>query len=1050
MKQNILISIIITFTVYILSGCNDELIINTTQVGEGEAIITASMEFDPMIPAIDNTRGSSGDALDKITSLHVIVYDSVSGEKLYNWKIDNFNTTYPKVDENNTEGNETGNESPIKVTFDFPERIPFGTYYIYAVANIPDLFDDPKVIETRDNLKGMLLTWDNKDISKNGQMIGYFTSANQANDEKIIINKNNESLHSWLRRVASKVTVAYDGSNLNDGVKIYPISASIKDIPAVCYLGNDYGVSDKRWLIAEGDEIKYIEGEYIPGDEAFFNKYTDDLIISNKSDIIGSDHSEKDESLFFFENMQGVHNDKDKRQQKKDENPNELKYNFKDGVELGTYIEVVAYYVSTNIEKPGEGIIKYRFMLGKDIKFDYNAQRNHHYKLTLKFNKFANDPDWHIVYENPVLTVTEPKIFNYQGKVFIPDHKWPNLGHEFTDINTVTVECYKKADNDIMMNDFEILYKDLSKGDSVFSSSCDWLEVVGDPMPGDYPYQRQVSFRVKEDALKPDASIDIDANLQNKGSKGTKDNPWNLADPNGVKDNIVCTANCYIVDSPGWYIIPLVYGNAIHNGTKNENSYTYTGAESGEHILTTFKNHLNKPITSPYIKENEGCNPRYAYYIWQDVNNLLQSRPYWESAPSEESPTYIPEAYNIPGIGSIGGIRFHITEDETILRQGNATIAISDEAPIVESENAILKKFELPKTIWSWHIWVTNFDGIEKEDEFIEVTAHDNNRKFKFMPVNLGWCSEPGVKIPYYKGRKCEVKFVSGKEHRTIIIEKKSHIAFTRGNNPYYQWGRKDPFIGAEYQSKDEAGNIISKNKTRYDYIGWDHNETILRFYDDDTKDADGNPVKNNGLFPNEERKTTREILNLLIQYPDVWQNPPRKPGINGNPYASDNLTYSNLWEGRPGTSYDADILKTVYDPCPVGYQISHYNAFTGFTTTGDNTTYSPEWYDVRPENISDYNVKEGLYEFYTNPDKYQSIIFPLTGYRDWDAQALTYHFSNIGYIWAAGNVKNDDNNSYNFEFSRYDNNGYVRPKNYFYPCDGFPVRPCYNGAHGL
>ncbi len=153
-----------------------------------------------------------------------------------------------------------------------------------------------------------------------------------------------------------------------------------------------------------------------------------------------------------------------------------------------------------------------------------------------------------------------------------------------------------------------------------------------------------------------------------------------------------------------------------------------------------------------------------------------------------------------------------------------------------------------------------------------------------------------------------------------------------------------------------------------------------------------------------------------------------------------------------------------MYDPCPVGYQVSHYNAFTGFTTTGDNTNYPPEWYDVRVENIADYDeatkscgvYSDNLYEFYTNPDKYQSIIFPQSGYRDWDDKANTYHFNVIGYVWAAGNVKNDDNNSYNFEFSRDDKNtngidpSYIRPKNTFYPCDGFPVRPVRNGNHGI
>ncbi len=42
-------------------------------------------------------------------------------------------------------------------------------------------------------------------------------------------------------------------------------------------------------------------------------------------------------------------------------------------------------------ERLGNGHIIYRFMLGQDVKKYYNAKRNCHYKLTLKFKIFANE-----------------------------------------------------------------------------------------------------------------------------------------------------------------------------------------------------------------------------------------------------------------------------------------------------------------------------------------------------------------------------------------------------------------------------------------------------------------------------------------------------------------------------------------------------------------------------------------------------------------------------------------------------------------------------------
>lgn len=357
-----------------------------------------------------------------------------------------------------------------------------------------------------------------------------------------------------------------------------------------------------------------------------------------------------------------------------------------------------------------------------------------------------------------------------------------------------------------------------------------------------------------------------------------------------------------------------------------------------------------------------------------------------------------------------------------------------------------------PPIMWSWHIWVTDFSYLEEDDKNIEVTSHDPSQKFKLLPVNLGWCSGHGDKIKYYKARKCKVKVTAGTKVEEIELEQKSHIAFTRGDNTYYQWGRKDPFVGA-------TGNV--QNKRRYYSVGW---------YDDANP-----PMLSATTTPDGDRYTTRGAIDegVLIQKPHIWHNPRRQvnPKPGGYPYVSDNEIYRNLWQGRIEVQPGSPSFKTVYDPCPVGYQVPHYTAVSGFTTTGNNTNTSFEWYDVRVENIADYDpntgtcgengiYSKGLYEFYINPDKLQSIIFPETGYRDWDDNVCAYQVdinAPIGYIWTAGNKNGegsssggDDNNSYNFEFARkdYAGNSYIRPKNYFYPCDGMPIRPCVYDTH--
>ena len=62
----------------------------------------------------------------------------------------------------------------------------------------------------------------------------------------------------------------------------------------------------------------------------------------------------------------------------------------------------------------GAGPIKFRFMLGQDVTTDYNATRNTHYKLTLKFKGYGNDADWHIEYEEPSdIYVSTPQYISY-------------------------------------------------------------------------------------------------------------------------------------------------------------------------------------------------------------------------------------------------------------------------------------------------------------------------------------------------------------------------------------------------------------------------------------------------------------------------------------------------------------------------------------------------------------------------------------------------------------------------------------------------------------
>lgn len=424
--------IILFLMIATVTSCYDEFM-KEEIIGEGKASISATLDFKPMSSALSRTR-AAGDALKDISSLHVLLYDK-DKNLIKNWKIDGYTVSDENRTDKDAEANPNGEHHTAetttkRATFKLPEEIGFGKYYMYAVANIPDLLTNTaysKAIQTVDGLKNIPLTWDSEDVANNGQMIGFFTKSSasvlSAADESLIVNEKSVKLHAWLRRAASKVTVAFDGSNLKEGVFIYLQSVQIKDIPSQCYLGKDNNVGKEGYILAvpengpdmiDGEIITYHEGDIAEDFE--YGEGCADHRVTVGSPHFGS-HDETAPALYFYENMQGADDNMPDKRQDADGNgsldhpglPDDATYRLKDAVPYGTYIEVHAHYISNNSERLGNGHIIYRFMLGQDVKKDYNAKRNCHYKLTLKFKNFANEADWHIEYEEPEPGVMTPE-----------------------------------------------------------------------------------------------------------------------------------------------------------------------------------------------------------------------------------------------------------------------------------------------------------------------------------------------------------------------------------------------------------------------------------------------------------------------------------------------------------------------------------------------------------------------------------------------------------------------------------------------------------------
>ena len=125
--------------------------------------------------------------------------------------------------------------------------------------------------------------------------------------------------------------------------------------------------------------------------------------------------------------------------------------------------------------------------------------------------------------------------------------------------------------------------------------------------------------------------------------------------------------------------------------------------------------------------------------------------------------------------------------------------------------------------------------------------------------------------------------------------------------------------------------------------------------------------------------------MNYILK-PDVMQY-----------QASGDNAYANLWsvDNTVYTANDNPVVKTVYDPSPVGFKLPPGNVFTGFTTTGGSTSTSSEingtW--------SSSSLKG--WNFYTDSSKSKTIFFPASGYRGC-SNGGAYDVGSYGYCWSA------------------------------------------------
>ena len=298
----------------------------------------------------------------------------------------------------------------------------------------------------------------------------------------------------------------------------------------------------------------------------------------------------------------------------------------------------------------------------------------------------------------------------------------------------------------------------------------------------------------------------------------------------------------------------------------------------------------------------------------------------------------------------------------------------------IQSGNAVVAVKKGGTTVWSWHLWFAPKDALDK----IPVTNYQG-KVYNFTKETLGWKPTQWSGSTYDKPRTVKVKVEqtvanSGTKQAAVINITQNPGNVRKGATTRYQFGRKDAFPGVD---------ALAANS---------------HF----TKDAGDNMSIMNG-----------------IQHPDKFYT------HAGGSSWQNNYSYYNLWSADNTTTghNDNPVVKTVYDPCPVGFKMPASNAFTGFTTDGGNNgTMNVDG----TGNSLTYDNNSG-HNFWTSSSKTATIYFPISGYHGYSGWQYN---DDRGYYWLAVPRDKIDGNLLYFRSTD------VHPLNFNGRPSGYAVRP--------
>lgn len=468
---------------------------------------------------------------------------------------------------------------------------------------------------------------------------------------------------------------------------------------------------------------------------------------------------------------------------------------------------------------------------------------------------------------------------------------------------------------------------------------------------------------------------------------------------NGIPEAVPrSTANCYIVNSAGTYSFPAVYGNGIEGGTEKtgtslnpdnifldhegrsiQNAYIIKQvnrqSEAWDDTYTDSYNRKKKVIT--YVSYNYSEGDLSAELLWIDNNHSTVTSPSISGSGGDYSVSFTVQAYEE------GGNHYLPPCNAVIALKGKRTTYKTSQ--IYESDGKTSVGTESGKTdvttsasaeiLWTWHIWVTDevlsnnntntddtkYPSYNGTSRIVALENHGGTTR-NILPVNLGWVPDE-MAWGIYKPREVWVKIkqVPAESDQVIYLKLRLEAQQDKvtGTSTVYQWGRPTalPMV------KKMDGN------TRHIY------------------NADATPLNITSSF---------SVMSAVSDF--------EKTAI-ANPFKM--LT---LWGSQ---AYWSSTSKTLYDPCPPGYQLPPRSVFSGMvvgsTAPAENTTYSDTNLNVYAQNLG----AGGAYFFAahhttapTAGQRYNHVYYlPKSGYYEGAAGTVLSSAQKNpgqGYLWFA------------------------------------------------